>query len=214
MSKQDRQGPRTPADLERRYGFEKRFAEVTGIATDARNEAEEAKRVATSISENEEGLSIRVKALDDEMVTVKSELEMKVSTDKDGNVTSKMHIGADTLTIDTDNFVLAENGTFAANRGLISGWTVDEFGIHQTNGVHGTFTITYSTTGTDIKTEIYTGYLFYCLQPNGIYRYIFAEDFFFPFDPTAPFPQPVLWLWCGDMFGNYTITAQSGAVTT
>jgi hypothetical protein len=36
MSKQDRQGARTVADLERRYNFDKRFAELLGIATDAR----------------------------------------------------------------------------------------------------------------------------------------------------------------------------------
>lgn len=40
MSKQDRQGARTPADLERRYSFGKSFAEVLGIASDARERAE------------------------------------------------------------------------------------------------------------------------------------------------------------------------------
>lgn len=37
MSKQDRQGARTPADLERKYNFGKTFAELLGIATDARD---------------------------------------------------------------------------------------------------------------------------------------------------------------------------------
>lgn len=37
MSKQDRQGVRTPADLERKYNFGKTFAELMGIATDARD---------------------------------------------------------------------------------------------------------------------------------------------------------------------------------
>ena len=37
MSKQDRQGARTPADLERKYNFGKTFAEILGIATDARD---------------------------------------------------------------------------------------------------------------------------------------------------------------------------------
>lgn len=37
MSKQDRQGARTPADLERKYNFGKTFAELLGIASDARN---------------------------------------------------------------------------------------------------------------------------------------------------------------------------------
>lgn len=38
MSKQDRQGARTPADLERRYSFGKTFAEVLGIASDTRDQ--------------------------------------------------------------------------------------------------------------------------------------------------------------------------------
>lgn len=36
MSKQDRQGVRTPADLERKYRFGKTFAEIIGLATDLR----------------------------------------------------------------------------------------------------------------------------------------------------------------------------------
>lgn len=36
MSKQDRQGVRTPADLERKYQFGKTFAEIIGLATDLR----------------------------------------------------------------------------------------------------------------------------------------------------------------------------------
>ena len=38
MSKQDRQGARTAADLERRYNFGKTFAEVLGIASDTRDQ--------------------------------------------------------------------------------------------------------------------------------------------------------------------------------
>lgn len=37
MSKQDRQGVRSATDLEYKYNFGKRFAEVMGIATDARS---------------------------------------------------------------------------------------------------------------------------------------------------------------------------------
>lgn len=39
MNKQDRQGARTPADLERKYQFGKQFAEIMGIALDARDAA-------------------------------------------------------------------------------------------------------------------------------------------------------------------------------
>ncbi len=39
MNKQDRQGARTPADLERKYQFGNQFAEIMGIALDARDAA-------------------------------------------------------------------------------------------------------------------------------------------------------------------------------
>ena len=53
MSKQDRQGPRTPSDLEQRYLFERRFAEVMGVATDARDRAEEAKKAYAGLTHEE-----------------------------------------------------------------------------------------------------------------------------------------------------------------
>ena len=43
MSKQDRQGVRTVTDLERKYIFGKRFAEVMGVATDAQSETKDLK---------------------------------------------------------------------------------------------------------------------------------------------------------------------------
>lgn len=41
MSKQDRQGVRTPADLERKYQYGKQFAEVMGISLDTQNSVSE-----------------------------------------------------------------------------------------------------------------------------------------------------------------------------
>ena len=41
MSKQDRQGVRTATDLEQKYKFNERFAELLGIATDAREKVDE-----------------------------------------------------------------------------------------------------------------------------------------------------------------------------
>lgn len=46
MSKQDRQGARTASDLERKYNFGETFAEVMGLADDAKRAAEEAKNAA------------------------------------------------------------------------------------------------------------------------------------------------------------------------
>lgn len=51
-AKQDRHGARTPADLERRYNFGQSFAEVMGLANDARKYAEEAKVAAENASKS------------------------------------------------------------------------------------------------------------------------------------------------------------------
>lgn len=40
MSKQDRQGVRTATDLEQKYSFGKKFSEILGIATDARDKVD------------------------------------------------------------------------------------------------------------------------------------------------------------------------------
>lgn len=53
MSKQDRQGARTPSDLEQKYNFSKTFAEIMGIANDARDLAQEAKNLYDGMSQEE-----------------------------------------------------------------------------------------------------------------------------------------------------------------
>lgn len=50
-AKQDRQGARTPADLEYKYRFGKSFKEVMGIADDARTAAEDAQLAAKKLDE-------------------------------------------------------------------------------------------------------------------------------------------------------------------
>lgn len=62
MSKQDRQGVRTAPELEQKYSFGKRFAEILGIATDARDKVDsvestlrnEFRESMTSITRNTE----------------------------------------------------------------------------------------------------------------------------------------------------------------
>jgi hypothetical protein len=69
MSKQDRQGARTPADLERRYDFRKSFSEVMGVARAAEGQAikaqDEVKIVQgqmTEIQSDLDGVTLRVSA--------------------------------------------------------------------------------------------------------------------------------------------------------
>jgi hypothetical protein len=47
MSKQDRQGARTPADLMRRFNYDKEFADVMRYANDAKRSAETASNAAS-----------------------------------------------------------------------------------------------------------------------------------------------------------------------
>ena len=49
-AKQDRQGARTPADLERRYNFDQKFSEIMGVADEARSTAKSAQNAANEAS--------------------------------------------------------------------------------------------------------------------------------------------------------------------
>lgn len=95
MSKQDRQGVRTPADLERKYNFDKRFAELLGIATDARESVDslaselrnEITNQATSITRDTEqivmaALSDYERTSDAEAFRQTLESELKVMADR------------------------------------------------------------------------------------------------------------------------------------
>lgn len=92
--KQDRQGVRTATDLERKYQFGKTFAELLGIANDARDKVDsvesslqsEIREATTSISRDTE----RIVMAASENYTQKSEFEeFKGSYASDLEVTSK-----------------------------------------------------------------------------------------------------------------------------
>jgi hypothetical protein len=102
MSKQDRQGARTPADLEYRYAFGKNFAEVMGIATDARNHAEEAKKVSASVKETTDGLSLKVKDMENQ-VGGEAALEIK---EENGKKYSQLRADVDEIRFDAGDIVI------------------------------------------------------------------------------------------------------------
>jgi hypothetical protein len=94
MSRQDRQGARTPADLEQKYKFGKSFAEVMGIALDAQKSVEEAD------------------------AALKAELSLKLGYDENDKVISMINAASDViclrsnrLIIESDKFSLDEDGT-------------------------------------------------------------------------------------------------------
>lgn len=137
MSKQDRQGARTPADLERKYNFGQSFAEAMGLANDARDAAENAQKTASeakteiirladsitlSVTGGEPGnkASIVLKVGDKEysgeinlqgMVTFESLKEGGKTTINGGNVMTGVISSEDgTVQIDLDNKKIIVNG--------------------------------------------------------------------------------------------------------
>lgn len=97
-SKQDKQGVRTASDLERKYGLGKSFAEILGIATDARDKVDsvesvlrsEVREQLTSITRDTE--EIVLSALDNYAKTTDLEKVKK-------EMTSDLRIAADEISM-------------------------------------------------------------------------------------------------------------------
>jgi hypothetical protein len=89
MSKQDRQGARTVEQLNRRYDVK----QAMGVASNAQKAAVAAEQTAKSIDKD-----------------VEAKIALKLGTDENGNLIGQVHIGANQLTIATDNFTLDKDG--------------------------------------------------------------------------------------------------------
>lgn len=130
MIKMDGMASRTPADLERKYNFGRNFSEVLGIALDAQTHAEEAAKTVQEWSQRVEG----------DFSDIYAELSMRVEKDSDGNLVGSLNIGANQLTIDTDNFFLDLDGNVeikgkvTADDGFIGKWNISKNGIVKNNG--------------------------------------------------------------------------------
>jgi hypothetical protein len=88
--KQDCVGARTASDIERKYNFGKRFAEVLGIATDARDKVDsvesylfdEDEQHSTGLSRDTEKIVAKATAeITTEVSEIKKEVEVKVDAD-------------------------------------------------------------------------------------------------------------------------------------
>ena len=83
MSKQDRQGVRTPADLERKYNFGKNFGEVMGYARTAENAAARASEAASNAAQATQNLDDK---LDQDEILDRLTNDTGVITSADGTV--------------------------------------------------------------------------------------------------------------------------------
>jgi hypothetical protein len=123
MSKQDRQGARTLAELMSRYNFGKTFAEIMGIATDAQKTAEKASDAVSSLDgslDHDEIFNRLTKngTLQGLYRGDDGELYVNATFVKSGKISSDL-IDGSTLTI-----------TKGAS---IAGWNIDDNSIYKTN---------------------------------------------------------------------------------
>jgi hypothetical protein len=80
MSKQDRQGVRTATDLEQKYNFGKTFAELMGVATDARESVDSLASVLRD--EVDERASSIARSVSEIKLTVESDYSLKSELDE------------------------------------------------------------------------------------------------------------------------------------
>jgi hypothetical protein len=109
MSKQDRQGVRTINDLERKYYFERAFSEVMGVANNAQTTAQKTAEKVTA------------------------ELSLVIKKDDAGQIVSMLNASADIIkikgnriSIESDNFTLAADGTVTAKNGVFDNCEIKE----------------------------------------------------------------------------------------
>lgn len=103
VSKQDRVYPRTPSELEQKYNYGKVFEEITGVRL----------------------------TLEEQEAMVRAELSLKLGYDDNDQIVSMLNASADIititgnrLTIDSDYFTLAEDGTIHCTAGEIGGCVI------------------------------------------------------------------------------------------
>lgn len=129
MNRQDRQGVRTPADLERKYNYGRVFEEISGIQL----------------------------SIEEQNALVKAELSLKLGYDDKDKIVSMLNASADIitikgnrLTIESDNFSLDEDGTITATAGVIGGCTIKD-GVLQIKAIN----IVDQLTADQIDTQVF-----------------------------------------------------------
>lgn len=104
MSKQDRQGVRSASELERKYNYERKFAEVMGLYVE--------------VSRN----------LEEQEAIMEAELSLRLGYDDNDQIVSMINASADIISlhsnrleIESDFFSLSADGTINASAGTIGG---------------------------------------------------------------------------------------------
>ena len=184
-AKQDRQGVRTASELEQKYKFGTQFAEIMGIATDARDSVEKVESVvygevtdqissltrdASSItakveetSKNVDGLNTRTSTLE---VTA-SGLSASISTVQTGLSEKANKEDVDEI---TEHFLFKEDGLTIFNTATGMGINVSEKQVAFTGGTDPTTVITpndMKTTNIKVNTRLDLGNFSFLPRTNG-----------------------------------------------
>lgn len=184
-AKQDRQGVRTASELEQKYKFGTQFAEIMGIATDARDSVEKVESVvygevtdqissltrdASSItakveetSKNVDGLNTRTSTLE---VTA-SGLSASISTVQTGLSEKANKEDVDEI---TEHFLFKEDGLTIFNTATGMGINVSEKQVEFTGGTDPTTVITpndMKTTNIKVNTRLDLGNFSFLPRTNG-----------------------------------------------
>lgn len=184
-AKQDRQGVRTASELEQKYKFGTQFAEIMGIATDARDSVDKVESVvygevtdqissltrdASSItakveetSKNVDGLNTRTSTLE---VTA-SGLSASISTVQTGLSEKANKEDVDEI---TEHFLFKEDGLTIFNTATGMGINVSEKQVEFTGGTDPTTVITpndMKTTNIKVNTRLDLGNFSFLPRTNG-----------------------------------------------
>ena len=116
----------------RDYKFE--FGNMPSDWTPAPEEYSTTTEMESAIKLAVDSIDLSVYAKTSQLEEVEAQLSLAVLTDEDGNLTSAIHIGADKLTIDTDNFQLDGNGRIVAYAGEIGDLILSEGGLQFEEG--------------------------------------------------------------------------------
>lgn len=182
MNRQDRQGARTTSDLEYRYQFGKSFAEIMGVATDARNLASEAQSLYKGLSHEQifnlltnngelEGLYeengevyinasyIKTGELSANLIKTGVIKSSNYAELTDGTVYLGMAIDLDNGIINTPKFKLDDFGNITATGGMLGGFDISDEGMTKSwlqDYQDGTVQYGVSIRPTEIKTTMTT----------------------------------------------------------
>lgn len=184
-AKQDRQGVRTASELEQKYKFDTQFAEIMGIATDARDSVDkvesvvygevtdqissltrDASGIAAKVGEtskNVDGLNTRTSTLE---VTA-SGLSASISTVQTGLSEKANKEDVDEI---TEHFLFKEDGLTIFNTATGMGINVSEKRVEFTGGTDPTTVITpndMKTTNIKVNTRLDLGNFSFLPRTNG-----------------------------------------------